>query len=154
STAYDSDITYWALRRPIPLTTREVKGYDLQDSLAVEQKKREVGDTLNTGKEFKIFDVVWGNTYNLGKDNSLQIKNALASIRFNSVDGWNFKYALSYYKRIDKDRRLEISPVFRYAFARDRGFGTLKSEYSYGTGLMKGSKVNVKGGYYYSQFND
>ncbi|NEN23155.1 hypothetical protein G3O08_06540 [Cryomorpha ignava] len=154
STAYGNDSTYWALKRPIPLTVREEKGYDLQDSLAIEQIKREEGDTLNTGKEFKIYDLVWGNRYDLGNDNTLQIKNALASIRFNSVDGWNFKYALSYFKRIDKDRKLEISPVFRYAFARNRGFGTLKSEFSYGKGLMKGSKINVEGGYYYSQFNE
>lgn len=154
STAYENDSTYWALKRPIPLTPREEKGYDLQDSLALEQKKRQEGDTLNTGKEFKIYDLVWGNTYDLGNDNTLKIRNALASIRFNSVDGWNFKYGLNYYKRIDKDRRLEIAPVFRYAFARDRGFGKIKSEFSYGKGLMKGSKINVEGGYYYSQFND
>lgn len=154
STAYDSDSDYWALKRPIPLTVSEEKGYAVQDSLTIEQEKREEGDTLSTGTDFKIYDLVWGNRYDLGNDNSLQIRNALASIRFNTVDGWNFKYGLSYYKRIDKDRRLEISPVFRYAFARERGFGTLKSEFSYGKGLMKGSKVNVEGGYYYSQFND
>lgn len=156
STAFENDSSYWALKRPIPLTVREVKGYQVQDSLAIEQKKREEGDTLATGAKFKVFDLVWGQRYDLGKGNvhSLQIKNALASIRFNTVDGWNFKYGLSYYKRIDRDRRLEISPTYRYAFARKKSFGTLKTEYSYGKGLMKGSKVNLEGGYYYSQFNE
>ena len=154
STAFDNDSSYWALKRPIPLTSREEKGYALQDSMALEQKKREEGDTLNTGKQFSPFDLVWGNRYDLGNSNYLQIKNSLMSVRFNTVDGWNFKYGLSYYKRIDKDRRLEISPLFRYGFARDKGFGTLTSEFQYGSGLKKGSKIRLSGGYYYSQFNE
>lgn len=152
STAYQNDSSYWAMKRPIPLTKREKKGYSVQDSLAREQKKREEGDTLNTGSQFRIYDLVWGNTYNLGADNYLRLKNSLASIRFNTVDGWNFKYALSYYKRFDKDRRLEISPVYRYAFARDQSFGTLTTEYKYGEGLKTG-KIRLSGGYYYRQFN-
>lgn len=152
STAYKSDSTYWAQRRPVVLTESEQRGYALQDSLAVEQKKRQEGDTLS-GKKFSPLDLVWGNRYDLGKDNYLQIKNSLLSIRFNSVDGWNFEYGLTYYKRFDKDKRFEISPLFRYAFARERGMGTITSAYKYGSGLKKGSSVQVSGGYYYSQFN-
>lgn len=152
STAYDKDSTYWALRRPIPLTDREEKGYKVQDSLAVEQRKRETGDTLDIGKKFKIYDLVLGNNYNLGNDNYFRIKMNLASIRFNTVDGWNFKYAVSYFKRFDQDKRLEITPVFRYAFARDKGSGKITAEYKYGTGLKNG-KIRLSGGSYYSQFN-
>ncbi len=154
SLAHNNDSLYWAERRPIPLTNREEKGYALQDSIAIEDKKRREGDTLDTGSKFKIYDLVWGNRYDLGNKNYLQIKNVPVTLRFNSVDGWNLKYQVSYFKRLDKDKRLEISPVFRYAFARNRGFGTLGTEYIYGSGLMKGSKVSIKGGYYYSQFNE
>lgn len=152
STAYNNDSTYWAKTRPIVLTEREQRGYTLQDSLAIEQKKRQEGDTLS-GKKFNPLDLILGSRYDLGGDNYLQIKNSLLSIRFNTVDGWNFKYGLTYYKRFDKDKRFEISPLFRYAFARERGMGTITSAYKYGSGLKKGSSVQVSGGYYYSQFN-
>lgn len=152
STAYQNDSSYWAMRRPIPLTDREEKGYKVQDSLAVEQKKRETGDTLDTGKKFKLYDLVWGNNYNLGNDNYFRIKMNLASIRFNTVDGWNFEYGVSYFKRFDKGKRLEISPVFRYAFARNKAEGKITTEYKYGTGLKTG-KIRLSGGSYYSQFN-
>ncbi len=153
STAYQNDSSYWAMRRPIPLTEREEKGYQLQDSLAVEQKKREIGDTLDIGKKFKIIDLVWGNNYSLGNDNYFRIKPNLASIRFNTVDGWNFEYGVSYYKRFEKGKRLEITPLFRYAFARNLADGKITTEYKYGTGLKKG-KIRLSGGYYYSQFNE
>ena len=39
STAFQNDSSYWAMKRPIPLTERENKGYRLQDSLAIEQKE-------------------------------------------------------------------------------------------------------------------
>lgn len=152
STAATTDSSYWALKRPIPLTDREIKGYDIQDSLALEQKKHDTGDTLNSGKKFNPKDILLGNTYALGNDNYFRIKNNLTSIRFNTVDGWNFKYAVSYLKRIDASKRLEITPTYRYAFARNQSFGTLKTEYRYGEGLKKG-KINLIGGYYYRQFN-
>ena len=152
STAYNNDSTFWAERRPVVLTESEQRGYTLQDSLSIEQKKREEGDTLS-GKKFRPLDLVWGNRYDLGNDNYLQIKNSLMSIRFNTVDGWNFEYGLTYYKRFDKDKRFEISPLFRYAFARERGMGKITSAYKYGTGLKKGSSIEVSGGYFYSQFN-
>ena len=107
---------------------------------------------MDTGNKFKITDLIFGNNYNLGNDNYFRIKNNLTSIRFNTVDGWNFEYGVSYYKRFDKGKRLEISPLFRYAFARNKGFATLTSVYQYGTGLKKG-KIRVSGGSYYSQFN-
>src|SRR5690554_6722509 len=153
STAYNSDSTFWALRRPVVLTESEQRGYALQDSLVLEEKKRSEGDTLS-GKKFNPLDLVMGSRYDLGNDNYLQIKNVPLSIRFNTVDGWNFEYGLTYFKRIDKDKRFEITPLCRYAFARERGMGTITSAYKYGSGLQKGSSIQVSGGYYYNQFNE
>jgi len=113
STAFDNDSIYWALKRPIPLTVREEKGYILQDSLAVEQKKRAEGDTLSGGTDFKIYDLVWGSQYDLGNNRSLQMTASLACIRFDTVGGWNSTEAVGYFKRMDARRRLELSPVYR-----------------------------------------
>ncbi len=153
STAYDSDSLYWADIRPLPLTESEQRGYVLQDSIAIEQKKKMEGDTLSNGKGFKISDLVLGNRYDLGKQNYIEIKNPLLSPRFNVVDGWNFEYQLSYFKRFSPTKRLEIRPLYRYAFAREKNMGTLLTEYKYGTAIKSG-KISLSGGYYYSQFND
>src|SRR5690554_3982673 len=68
STAYNNDSTYWATRRPVVLTESEQRGYALQDSLAIEQQKRQAGDTL-TGKKFKPMHLIWGGQYHLGGSN-------------------------------------------------------------------------------------
>ncbi len=153
SLAYKSDSMYWAERRPIPLTDSEVKGYKLQDSLYVEEKKEEAGDTLDTKKKkFSPTDILFGNTYKINSRDNLRIHANWTSINFNTVDGWNFEYKLSYYRRFDEKRRLEISPLYRYSFSRNKSFGKLMTEYRYRDGLMKGN-ITAEGGWYYSQFN-
>jgi hypothetical protein len=153
SLASKADSAYWAEIRPVPLNEREIKGYKVQDSLAVAEKKKAEGDTLDTGKgKFQPFDLLLGNTYNLKKGHYLTIESPLSKIAFNSVDGWNFEYRLKYLKRIDKNQRLEISPMFRYGFTRNVAQGTLRSEYRYGQALKKG-RIKLEGGFYYSQFN-
>jgi len=150
--AYKQDSLYWQEIRPIPLTQSEEKGYALQDSLAAEEAKKAEGDTLTGKKGFKVQDLVLGSNYDLGKSNFLRIMNPLLSIRYNTVDGWNGEYSLQYYKRFKNMNRLEITPLFRYAASRDKGFGTLSTGYTYGQGLKQG-KVSLSGGSYYSQFN-
>ncbi len=153
STAYKSDSSYWAMKRPIPLSEREVKGYDLQDSLEIAQKKEQEGDTLDTGKgNFSALDLILGNRYNLGNDNYFNIDPVYTGIQFNTVDGWNAEYRVSYIKRFEQGKRLEISPRIRYAFKREKVSWDTFSEYKYGTGLKKGS-VSFEAGQYYSQFN-
>jgi hypothetical protein len=153
SLAYKSDSTYWALKRPIPLTESEAKGYTYQDSMAVVAEKRAEGDTLDIGtQKFKVKDLLLGSRYDLGKDNYLQIVPAWAGIQFNTVDGWNAEYEIKYLKRFDKTKRLEINPLIRYAFKREKVSWNVNSEFKYGSGLHTG-ELSFNGGQYYSQFN-
>lgn len=150
--AYKQDSLYWQDVRPIPLTLSEEKGYALQDSLAEAYAKEAEGDTLSGKSQFQIQDLVLGSGYSLGKDKYLRIYNPLLSIRFNTVDGWNGEYHLSYYQRFKNKNWLEITPLFRYAVSRDKGFGKLSTGYTYGQGLKQG-RVGLSGGAYYSQYN-
>lgn len=152
SSAYERDSAYWALRRPVKLTEREIKGYNVQDSIAAEVRKKEEGDTLS-GKKFKPANLIFGSTYDLGNGSFFRIKNPITTLRFNTVDGWNFKYGVSYYKKMEGGKRIDISPTFRYGFARDKGMGKIETIYRYGQGLKKGSSISLAGGYYYDQFN-
>ncbi len=152
--AFKSDSSYWAERRPIPLTGREVKGYKLQDSLSVEAKKKEEGDTLGTGEnKFKFDQLLFGHYYTIGKKDFIRIHSPWTMINFNTVDGWNAEYRVSYYRRFDAYHRLEIAPRIRYAFNRNKPLGELLAEYRYRNGLRRGN-LALQGGWYYSQFNE
>ncbi|MCA1762660.1 MAG: DUF5686 family protein, partial [Flavobacteriales bacterium] len=154
SLAQKNDSAYWAEMRPVPLTEREEKGYAVQDSLAAEEKKKQEGDTLSDGsaRKFALTDILFGNTYSLGKGNYLRLHQPFSSINFNTVDGFNFEYKASYFKRFGKDKRLEIVPTGRYAFARNQLQGKAHIEYKYGSSLKR-SSIRLAAGYYYRQFN-
>ncbi|HEV8515397.1 MAG TPA: DUF5686 family protein, partial [Cyclobacteriaceae bacterium] len=160
SMAYKKDSTFWADIRPAPLDKEEVRGYKKNDSISEVHRKRDEGDTLNSKKKhkgFSPFDILTGNSYKLGKSSNFQIHTPWGG--YNTVEGVNAIYRLSYFKRWTKrdtldnkrkleTRRLEISPVFRYAFAREKLSGFLRVEYRTRTsGLM------VSGGRYIQQFN-
>ncbi len=152
SMAYKQDSLYWKEIRPIPLTKSEVKGYALQDSLAEESIKAEEGDTLGGQKGFKVSDLLLGAYYDIGEDQTLRIHGPLGSIRFNTVDGWNGEYQITYYRRFENKNRFEISPLFRYAESRDKGFWKIHSAYTYGRGINRG-RISIEGGSYYAQLN-
>jgi len=160
STAYKKDSTFWADIRPAPLDKEEVRGYKKTDSLSEVQRKRDEGDTLKSkhrNKGFQVFDILTGNTYPLTKTSSFEIRTPWGG--YNTVEGVNAIYRLSYFKRWvvrdtshhegrPENRRLEISPVFRYAFAREKLTGFLRVDYRTRT-----SRLTLSGGRYIQQFN-
>ena len=153
STAYDADSTFWENRRPVPLDTRELRGYTVQDSLAEERKKRAEGDTLGRdSKKFGLGAILLGTEYKLGNENYLKLHSPLPSVGYNTVDGYNFEYRVSYFKRFENKSRFEISPMGRMIAARRQTMGTIRSRYNYQNGPRKG-ELSMEGGWYYSQFN-
>ncbi len=160
STAYKKDSTFWVNIRPAPLEIEEIRGYKKTDSIDQVQRKRDEGDTLKSKRKhkgFQVFDVLTGNNYALNKTSSFQIHTPWGG--YNTVEGVNAIYRLSYFKRwvkrdtLNKDkradtRRLEISPVFRYAFARQKLTGFLRIDYR-----TRLSRLTLSGGRYIQQFN-
>ena len=158
--AYKQDSTFWANIRPAPLDKEEVRGYKKTDSISEVQRKRDEGDTLKSKKKhkgFNVFDVLTGNSYSLGKTSNFQIHTPWGG--YNTVEGVNAIYRLSYYKRWVKQdtankekrpdtRRLEISPNFRYAFAREKLSGFLRLDYRTRT-----NRITLSGGRYIQQFS-
>jgi hypothetical protein len=160
SMAYKKDSTFWADIRPAPLDKEEVRGYKKTDSISEVQRKRDEGDTLKSKRKHKGFspsDVLTGNSYPINKTSNFQIHFPWGG--YNTVEGVNAIYRLSYFKRwVKRDtankekrpetRRLEISPVFRYAFAREKLSGFLRIDYRTRT-----NGLTVSGGRYIQQFN-
>ena len=152
SGAYKSDSLYWTQLRPVPLSSEEVIGYKKMDSLAVEERKKEEGDTLkrqkNNKKGFQPWDLLTGDTYKISKHSNLKIE--FPQSWFNTVEGFNLIYRLNYGISLqDTSRtRINIRPTFRYAFAREKASGNLNF-----TLRNRKYRVEVEGGRYVQQFN-
>ncbi len=152
STAYRRDSAYWAAVRPVPLSDEEIKGYRITDSLAVEERKKEAGDTLRRSEKnkagFQPWDVFTGDFYRLSKRASLWMEPL--QVLFNPVEGFvllhrsNFGYALHDSLR----SRLNLRPTLRYAFAPAQLSGTLRLQLRNING-----RVQIEGGRYVQQFN-
>ena len=162
SLAYKKDSTFWTEMRPAPLDKEEVRGYHKNDSISEVQRKKDEGDTLKNGgkhskKGFQIWDVLIGDSYGLGKTTDFRIHTPYGG--FNTVEGFNLIYRMSFYKRwVKKDSlnpnervrtsRLEISPIMRYAFSREKLTGKLRVDYR-----NRDTRITMEGGRYVEQFN-
>ncbi|MEI9919640.1 MAG: DUF5686 family protein [Bacteroidota bacterium] len=160
SLAYKKDSTFWNDIRPAPLSKEEVKSYQKDDSLADADRKKNEGDTLRHSSKknrqgFQPWDLLTGDNYSLGKTASFRIHTPYGG--FNTVEGANIIYRTSLYKRWTvkdsagkalKNYRLEISPVLRYSFARDKLTGFLRVEFR-----GKDYRIWAEGGRYVAQYN-
>jgi Family of unknown function (DUF5686)/CarboxypepD_reg-like domain len=152
SGAYKSDSLYWTEIRPVPLSQDEVIGYKKMDSLAVEERKKEEGDTIkrqkNNKRGFQPWDILTGDSYNISKNSNLQIE--FPQVWFNTVEGYYLLYRLNYGIQLkDTSRtRINIRPTFRYSFAREKASGNISinvRNHDY--------RLKVEGGRYMQQFN-
>lgn len=159
SLAYKMDSAFWAKIRPVPLDIEEIRGYKKADSVSEVQRKREEGDSLKPSKSkgFQPWDVLIGDRYKISKTSDFEIHTPLGG--FNTVEGVNLIYRMSYYKRwVKRDtlnpsarpqvKRLEVSPILRYSFAREKLTGYLRADYR-----TRLSRLTVEGGRYIQQFN-
>lgn len=164
SLAKTRDRAYWDSIRPIPLTTREMKGYRRDDSLAVVEaaKESEVDSIAQKSKrKFNPADILVGGRYYLGGGKVAGFSTNLTKISYNTVEGLNM--GLSGYYRVEKTKWMPDSlektvktwhfqPEFRYSFASHRTYATLevrrketesRNEFNWG----------VTGGRYIFQYN-
>jgi len=141
---------YWQNIRPVPLTEEEVKGYRKSDSLAVVERKKEVGDTVKVSKHrgFQPWDILMGDSYKVGKHSNFKIHMPLGG--FNTVEGFNLIYRLSFGTIVQDTNktRLTFTPTFRYAFACKVLSGTMRMQMR-----NKNHNLTVEGGRYVSQYN-
>jgi len=152
SGAYKKDSVYWALIRPVPLTLEEIKGYKKTDSLAIEERKKEEGDTVKRSdknkKGFQPWDLLIGDVYKVSKHSNFEIK--FPEVWFNTVEGFNLIYRLNFGTILQDTTktRLNIMPTFRYAFAREKLSGNLTFRLR-----NKNYRFEMQGGRYVKQFN-
>jgi hypothetical protein len=164
SSAYQRDSVYWAVVRPVPLTSYEIKGYKIVDSIAVVQaSEAAVRDSLGIAqdtekseerdrKEFKTQHLLFGGSYQLNPRSNLSFSPLVSHINFNPVEGFhtwtNIRYSTSYSK---KSRLIfDLSPRFAVTPKKFSAKGGI--EYRAGNpGRL--STFRIEGGRYIFQFN-
>ncbi len=148
--AFQRDLDYWELNRPVPLTDKEVEGYVIADSLA---KIEETGGVDST-KAFSYSDIILGSRYRLANSWNLRWHSPLKSLGYNTVEGFVVGAKASLIFRPDS-----LSPVryfmdwnHRYGFSSDRYFYSLRLQRKWRKSSSY-SNIYIEGGHTVVQFN-
>lgn len=154
--ANKKEATYWDSSRPVPLTEEELKNYIKKDSIQIIRKSDTYLDSIDAkGNRFKFQDIFTGYTYKNSKKKwrfSYQGIVTIESLKFNTIQGYNFDSGFSYQKRNDENGKFTtISSTFNYGFAEDRL--RVKGNYYHRFNNQNYAYISASGGSSVSQFN-
>lgn len=164
SLAKKRDLSYWDSIRPVPLTAKEIQGYERDDSLAVVEaaKMSEVDSVAKKARrKYRPLDFLNGATYSFGKGRSIGFNQNWTKISFNTVEG--LKVGVSGFYRKAKEipmadsvnvfrKSFNIEPELRYGFSSMRFYGKSTLRWS-GTKPTSGYSYGLEGGRFIYQFN-
>lgn len=152
SIATKRDSTFWAETRTIPLTEKEMEGYQRDDSLARIQSARLTGkDSTHVikHKPFNPFDLIGGGNYNLSPRTTVTINPFLTNVYFNTVEGWNVNLSGKLAYQYDSLRnKISFTPTLRYGFSSRSFYAKGKFIYS-----NRYNAFSLEGGQFIEQFN-
>lgn len=154
--ANKKEFEYWNQNRPVPLTDEELTNYVKKDSIQTIRKSQKYLDSIDAkGNKFKFFKIITGYTYkNSFKKYNFNYQGLLnlASLNFNTVQGWNLDSGFSFNKRNEEKGKItSISSKFNYGFADDRLRVT--GSYYHKFNNINDAYIYVNGGNSVSQFN-
>lgn len=157
SLAAKRDSVYWATVRPVPLTIKEIKGYERDDSLARVNAAKITGiDSTNSIKKgkFKVSDLVLGGSYNFSPRTTFELKPLFFHTFFNTVEGVNVNLVNKFKYEFDSLRKIiQFMPVFRYGFSSEDFYAL--SQFSYESKKKEKSiRLNLEGGKFVDQYSD
>ena len=146
--------SFWNTIRPVPLTEEETTDYLKKDALQEKKKSKVYLDSIDKKKnKFGFMDILNGYTYsNSYKKWSITYDSPLTNTSFNTVQGWNSKIGLSYYKRNeDKNTYYQFGSTVAYGFSDERARAT--AFFSSKLSNQSKSYLSVFGGNSVNQFN-
>jgi hypothetical protein len=158
------NLSYWDSIRPVPLTLKEIQGYERDDSLATVEaaKVSEVDSVAKKAKrKFRPMDFMNGGSYALGKGKSIGFRQNWTKMSYNTVEGWKVGMGLFYrkYQEVklpDSVNRLRksfnIEPELRYGFSSRRFYGKTDFRWSH-TQPTSGQTWGLEAGRFIYQFN-
>lgn len=118
------DSLYWQKVRPVPLTGEEIKDYVRKDSIQEIRDTKQYQDSVDeVNNRFGITDILFGYTYrNSWKNRNFSLSAPVAGIGFNTVQGWNTDFRISYTQRTgdDQENYWRIYSDIDYGLSEDR----------------------------------
>jgi hypothetical protein len=156
SLASKRDSAYWTEIRPLPLTEKEKKGYQRDDSLARVEQARLTGiDSSGVIKKdkFKVSHIFTGKKYDLSPRTSLRIYPSLAQVYYNTVEGVNANLSLRLRHQYDSLRKSwTFKPAARYGFESQAWYAKGQLAYRQKRGEQL-HRFMLEGGSFVEQFN-
>ncbi len=134
SSARKQDSLFWETVRPVPLTSYEVRGYYLEDSIAKVEKIKEAGDTTSSGKlivggkRFKPVHLLTGHRYKIGQGrNFLDFKGPVNTPAYNPVEGFAIDAELAFRHNSDSSGyKVGVNPRYGTAWGRTNMSGAFE----------------------------
>ncbi len=119
-TVNKKDSLYWMNNRPIPLSDEEKDDYRRKDSIALLKATKPYLDSLekvNNKFTFSKF-VMRGHSFNNRyAKRYIQFDGLVNSVSFNTVEGVNLKYGVTFTKNLEEQRRFTIRPQVHYGIS-------------------------------------
>ena len=153
--ANKKDSSYWNAFRPVPLTSEEIKDYIKKDSLQTLYNSKTYLDSIDTkNNKFKFGNLISGYSYkNSFEDKELSISSPLASVNFNTVQGFNANVDINYTKRYDEFKNyLVIDNQVNYSFETQTLRGSVGFKYKFNN--INDLNIGLSSGIKVQQFNE
>ncbi len=143
------DSAYWEKERPIPLTDEEKTDYTKKAVLAKKRESKVYLDSLDSvNNKFDALKFLLGGYRHVNRyeHNYFYLDPLLASIKFNTVQGFVLGYGATFSKKVDSlnNRYLMVSAKAGYGFSNKKFTGSINTVIPAGSftlGLNAGSDI-------------
>jgi len=151
------DSSYWETIRPIPLTSDELRSFEIKDSIKL--AKIEADTTKTEKKKKSVFSKVSGGFLSgqtfYANDSSTRITYhgliGIDQVDFNAVDGWSYQQKFTIRHEFDSLHTLRIEPMIQYAFAREKVMWDVYSRLNFAP--KSRANISISGGQQSKDFN-
>jgi hypothetical protein len=154
--ANKKDSLFWKGSRPVPLTDEELRDYIKKDSIQILRHSKPYLDSIDAkSNKPGVLSLLTGYTFkNSFEKWSVGYEGPLKGINFNTVQGWNSKAGLTFYKWYDDNQTNTLSAAVRadYGIAEDRlrFSANVVRNFNWTDKL----RISLSGGSEVAQFND
>jgi hypothetical protein len=127
-------IDYWSEKRPVPLSTDELKDYIRRDSIETIRNSKVYLDSIDReSNKFSLINLLVGKTYKDSYNNkSFSISGPIEGIQYNTVQGYNISLNGNFTKQFNEYKKyLSVIGTMNYSIETERFRGTLGGRYRF-----------------------
>ncbi len=132
--ANSKDSTYWATKRPVPLTRQEARDYQEKDSIASLKHTKAYKDSLqHQNNRFLVIPyLIFGHnsSYKNGRD-SVYLYPFIQTFFYNTVEGFGVNLEARYTHQLNDLKSYSITPDVRYGFSNKLFTANINGQYNY-----------------------